>query len=417
VPIYAYKGVTGAGKTARGQVTAENARAARSKMRQDGVFLTEINEAAGSAGGAATTQDRDESTARRLNLKVSFGRRIPAIERAVATRQLATLVGAGIPLVEAMTALVQQLEHAYLKTVMGQARERVNEGASLADALEETEEFDKLYVSMIRAGEASGGLAPVLMRIADYLEETVRLTNKVGSILMYPAFMLLFTLVVVATLVTVVLPQITSLLASLDQELPFYTVWIMAGSEFARSWWWAMAMALVALYFGFRAIVATEAGRAGWDRMKLRMPIVGRIVRIVAIARFTRTLATLLSSGVGIIQSLDIARNVANNTVIANVIDDARNAVLEGAPLAVPLKNSGEFPPLVTTMVEVGERSGELEPMLDKVATTYDEQIETTVSGLTALLEPLLILVMVGIVLVIILATLMPLLQITNSLN
>jgi general secretion pathway protein F len=414
VPNYAYKGVTSAGKAARGQVTAENARAARSKMRDDGVFLTEITEA---VGAGAATNDLEEIASRRFNLNVSFGRRIPALERAIATRQLATLVGAGIPLVEALTALVEQLEHAYLKTVMGQVRERVNEGASLADALEETDEFDKLYVSMIRAGEASGGLSPVLLRIADYLEETVRLANKVGSILIYPAFMLIFTLVVVATLVTVVLPQITSLLASLDQELPFYTRWIMASSEFARSWWWAMALSLVALYFGFRALVATEKGRAGWDRLKLQLPVAGRLIRVVAIARFTRTLATLLSSGVGIIQSLDIARNVANNTVIADVIDTARKAILEGAPLAVPLKNSGEFPPLVTTMIEVGERSGELEPMLDKVAETYDEQVETTVSSLTALLEPLLILVMVGIVLVIILATLMPLLQITNSLN
>lgn len=414
MPIYAYKGVDAAGKTARGQLTAETARAARAKMRQDGVFLTEITEAgAGSSVSAASA----ESGGQRFSLDLSFSKRIPAAERAIATRQLATLVGAGIPLVEALTALVRQIEHSYLKTVMGQVRERVNEGASLADALEASQEFDNLYVSMIRAGEASGGLAAVLVRVADYLEDTVRLKNKVGSILVYPLFMLLFTTIVVATLVTVVLPQITSLLASLNQELPFYTRWIMNGSEFTRSWWWAMALGLVALFVVFRAIIATESGRSGWDKLVLRLPVIGRITRVVAIARFTRTLATLLSSGVGIIQALDISRNVANNTVIAKVIDLARTQVLEGAALAVPLRNSGEFPPLVTTMVEVGERSGELEPMLDKVAQTYDEQVETTVSGLTALLEPLLILVMVGIVLVIILATLMPLLQITNSLN
>lgn len=413
MPIYAYKGVTAAGKAARGQLTAESPRAARQKMRKDGIFLTEIAEA-GSGGGAPIDEDDASS---RFRIDFSFTRRIPALERAIATRQLATLVGAGIPLVEALTALVQQLEHAYLKTVMGEVRERVNEGASLADALEDTGEFDNLYVSMIRAGEATGGLAGVLIRIADYLEETVRMRNKVSSILVYPVFMLVFTLIVVATLVTVVLPQITSLLSTLDQELPFYTRWIMNASEFTRSWWWAMALGLLSLYMGFRAIIATEGGRAGWDRLTLRLPVIGRITRIVAIARFTRTLATLLSSGVGIVQALDISRNVANNTVIARVIESARRQILEGAPLAVPLRNSGEFPPLVTTMVEVGERSGELEPMLDKVATTYDEQVETTVSSLTALLEPLLILVMVGIVLVIIMATLMPLLQITNSLN
>ena len=414
MPIYAYKGMTAEGRTARGQLTADNVRAARAKMRQDGVFLTEITEA---GSGSAASGAGEELAGRRFSFDLSFTRRIPALERAIATRQLATLVGAGIPLVEALTALVQQLEHPHLKTVMGQVRERVNEGASLADAIDATGEFDNLYVSMIRAGEASGGLAGVLVRIADYLEETVRLKNKIGSILIYPLFMLVFTTIVVATLVTVVLPQITSLLASLDQDLPFYTRWIMSGSEFTRSWWWAMALGLVAVFALFRSIIATDSGRSGWDKLVLRMPVIGRITRVVAIARFTRTLATLLSSGVGIIQALDIARNVANNTVIANVIETARQQILEGAPLAVPLRNSGEFPPLVTTMVEVGERSGELEPMLDKVAMTYDEQVETTVSSLTALLEPLLILVMVGIVLVIILATLMPLLQITNSLN
>ena len=177
---------------------------------------------------------------RRLTLS-SF-QRISPLDLALVTRQAATLVGAGIPLVEALNAVVEQLEHAYLKTVMGQVRERVNEGAPLADALAETGEFDTLFVSMIRAGEASGGLAAVLVRIADHVENSVRLANKVGSILAYPAFMLVFTLIVVATLVTVVLPQITSLLTSMDQELPFYTRWIISGSDFARSYWWAMGL-------------------------------------------------------------------------------------------------------------------------------------------------------------------------------
>lgn len=413
MPVYAYKGVTPAGKSTRGQLSADNVRAARLRMRQDGIFLTEIAETNVQAGAS---KDASASARSRFNPSFSLGRRIPALERSVATRQLATLTGAGIPLVEAMSALVEQIEHSYLKSVMAQTRDRVNEGSSLADALQETGEFDNLYVSMIRAGEAGGNLDPVLRRIADYLEEQVRLQGKISSILMYPAFMLLFTGLVVVALVTWVLPQITGLLLSLDQDLPFYTIWVVSGSAFAREWWWALLLAAALAFSAFRVAIKTEHGRKLWDRAKLRLPVVGRIVRVVSIARFSRTLATLLAAGVGIVQSLEIARYVANNSVMSEVIDGARTAILEGASLALPLKNSGEFPPMVTTMIEVGERSGELESMLDKVATTYDEQVESTVAKLTSLIEPTLILVMVGIVLVIILATLMPLLQITNSL-
>jgi general secretion pathway protein F len=415
VPVYAYRGVTAAGKATRGQLNAETVRAARAKMRQDGIFLTEINETRQAA--AATSERSDEAISWHRRLNVSLGRRVPAMERAIATRQLSTLVGAGIPLVESLGALVEQIDHAYLKSVMSTVREKVNEGASLADALDGTGHFDTLYVSMIRAGEASGALGQVLARIADYLEDQVRLANKVLSILVYPIFMLIFTTLVVAVLVTVVLPQITGLLLSMSQELPFYTRWIIGLSEFTRSWWWAMALGVIAAYLGFRAIVRTERGGWIYDRALLRLPVLGRVNRVISIARFSRTLSTLLSAGVGIIQSLDIARHVAGNRSIAAVIDTARSGILEGATLGAPLRASGEFPAMVTTMIEVGERSGELEAMLAKVAETYEEQVETAVTRLTALLEPLLILVMVGIVFVIILATLMPLIQITTTMR
>ena len=184
-----------------------------------------------------------------------------------------------------------------------------------------------------------------------------------------------------------------------------------------RGWWWALALAFVGALFGLRAFRKTERGGILYDRLRLQLPIVGRLVRVLAIARLTRTLSTLLTSGVGIVKSLDIARFVANNAVIAEAVDAARTAIVEGAPLATPLRASGHFPTMVTTMIEVGEQSGELESMLAKVADTYDEQVENTITRLTALIEPLLILVMVGVVLVIILATLQPLLALTSSLN
>jgi len=409
VPVYSYKGVSDGGKSVKGTVSAENMRAARSRMRVDGVFLTQIKE---SKNSAESTNDASAS-----RFRFELPTRIPPLHLAVATRQLATLSSAGIPLVECLTALVEQIEHSTLKGVFAQIRDRVNEGSALADAIASTEKFDSLYTSMVRSGEASGALGPVLVRVADYLEEQVRLSSKLISIFVYPAVLLGFSLLVVAMLVTVVLPQITNLLLSMGQELPFYTRVVIGAADFARSWWWAMLGAVLLMVIAFRAYRRTENGRVAVDKVMLRLPLLGRVIRVVAIARFTRTLSSLLAAGVGIIQALDISRHVARNAVIEEAINNARSSVLEGASLAYPLRASGEFPPMVITMVEVGERAGDLEAMLAKVAETYDEQVETTVTRLTSLLEPLLILVMVGIVLFIMMATLMPLMSVTSSLQ
>jgi general secretion pathway protein F len=281
--------------------------------------------------------------------------------------------------------------------------------------MEEVGTFSTLYVSMVRAGEVGGTLDQVLVRLADYLESQARLRSKVGSVLIYPAVMFAFAMLVVAALVTVVLPRITDLLVSMNQELPIYTRVIISTSEFARSYWWAVLLFIAAAALALRAYAQTERGRTAFDRFKLSLPVLGRVNRVVSISRFARTLATLLTGGVPIVRALDIAEATANNTVIGRAIDAARTSIMEGAPLAKPLQASGEFPPLVTVMVDVGERSGELESMLAKIADTYDEQVETVVTRLTALLEPLLILVMVGIVLLIIMGTLVPLLQVMGA--
>jgi general secretion pathway protein F len=410
VPVYAYKGVTAAGKKTRGHLDADSARTARARLRRDGIFLTELAE------GGETAARSDSPN--RFAISLPSLSRVSALDLALATRQLSTLVGAGIPLVSALRALTDQSENAKLKNVLGQVRDRVNEGAALADAMAAGDGvFPDLYVGMVRAGEAGGALETVLERLADYLESQVRLRNKVSSIVIYPAMMFLFACVVVGILVTVVLPQITELLASLNQPLPFYTRWIISGSHFMRDFWWLIVAMAIAFAVAFRAVIRTERGRAAWDRFKLRVPVLGRLIRMLAISRFSRTLSTLLSGGLPITRALETASEVTGNTVLAAAIDAARTSITEGASVAAPLRASGEFPPMVTHMIEVGEQSGELESMLAKVSETYEEQVETTVTRLTALLEPILILIMVGIVLVIILATLVPLLQITTSLG
>jgi general secretion pathway protein F len=409
VPVYAYKGVNQAGKADKGTVSADSARSARAQMRANGIFLTEIAE---TDAGASTTP---KSGGSRFNVEFNLPTRIPPMERSMATRQLSTLVSAGVPLVEALNALVEQTEHRGLKGVFAHVRDKVNEGSSLADALVTTGKFDNLYVSMVRAGEASGALEAVLDRIADYLEDQVRLNNRVLSILTYPLFMLLFAVVVVGVMVTLVLPQITELLLAQDLELPWYTVMVIGSSDFLRGYWWLLILLGIAVGYGYRAVARTEGGRSTLDHFWLRFPVIGRVIRFLAIARFTRTLGSLLASSVNIVEALNIARHVSNNAVFEAAADTARESILEGSPLAVPLKACGQFPPMVTTMVEVGERSGDLEGMLIKVADTYEEQVETSVSRLTSLMEPILILVMVGIVGIIIMAVLMPMLQLTEN--
>ena len=408
MPVYAYKGVTRDGKAAKGFLDADTSRLARSRLRRDGIVLTEITE-------QSSTTSLEATTGRRFELP-SF-QRISPLDLALVTRQAATLIGAGIPLVQGLGALTEQTESPKLKSVLGQVRDQVNQGASFADALGQTASFPDLYVSMVNAGETGGALETVLERLADYLESQVRLRNKVSSILIYPAVMFGFAMIVVGMLVTVVLPQITDLLTSLNKELPWYTAAIIDLSNFARSWWWAIGIATGSFVVAFRAFTHTARGRAIYDRSLLKLPVIGKTVRLLAISRFSRTLSTLLAGGLPIVRALDTARDVTDNVVLGEAIDMARESITEGASIASPLRASGEFPPMVTHMIEVGERSGQLEAMLAKIADTYEEQVETTVTRLTALLEPFLILLMVGIVLVIILATLVPLLQVTTSLG
>jgi general secretion pathway protein F len=412
VPVYTYKGVTAAGKATRGFVDAESARTARARLRRQGIFLTEL---AASAGAARSAAGRTFSLPRGLSLESL--RPVSGTDLAIATRQLSTLIGAGIPLVEALGALTEQVESKRLKSIIGRVRDRVNEGTSLADAIAEAGPFGDLYVSMVRAGETGGALEQVLARLADYLEAQVRTRNRVLSIVLYPALMFFVAVGVVIVLVTVVLPQITQLLESLDRPLPFYTVAVIRLSELVREGWWAIGAVGVLAAIALRSALRTERGRRTFDGFKLRAPVFGRIVRQIAIARVTRTLSTLLAGGIPIVKALEISRHVASNAVIGEAVDRAKEAITEGSSVAAPLRASGQFPPLVTHMVDVGERSGELEAMLARVADTYDEQVENSVTRLTALLEPILILLMVGIVLVIILSTLVPMLEITSAIQ
>jgi general secretion pathway protein F len=325
------------------------------------------------------------------------------------------LVHAGIPLVEALNALVEQVEHDRLKRILSDVKQRVNEGASLADALAiHARVFTTLYVNMIRAGESSGALDVVLVRLADFTESQARLRSKVLGALTYPAAMGVVGSAIMLVLFAVVIPKITKIFEDTQVVLPWTTKLLIGFSSFVSNWWWALVLLAAAGVWGFLRWKDTPDGRGRWDRFKLTVPVFGRLIRTIAIGRFSRTLATLLKSGVPLLAAMDIVKNIVGNVRLAEVIEQARQAIQEGESIAAPLKRSGEFPPLVHHMVAIGERSGSLEEMLGNVADAYEDQVNTTVGALTSLMEPLMIVLMGAVVTFIVFSVLMPILQINT---
>ena len=405
MPVFQYKALTAAGKAVQGIREADSPKTLRTTLRREGMFLTEV----------VGEQQAKAQQAREVNVKRWVVGRVSAEDLAVVTRQLAVLVHAGIPLVEALTALVEQADKEKLKRVLGDVKQRVNEGASLADALAtHPRVFGELYVNMIRAGEHSGALEIVLVRLADFTESQARLRSKILGTMAYPALMMIIGSGVLAVLFTVVIPKVMKIFEDTKATLPWTTQVLIAFTTFVSRWWWAMLVVLALAVWGFLRWKRTPGGKARWHRFVLTVPIFGRLVRVVAIGRFARTLSTLLKSGVPLLTAMDIVRNVVGNVRLAEVIEQARDAIREGQSIAAPLKRSGEFPPLVHHMIAVGERSGALEEMLANVATAYEAQVDTTVTALTSLLEPLMIVMMGAVVGFIVFSVLMPILQINT---
>ena len=470
--VFEYRGlVVATGKQVHGVRDADNAKVLRATLKREGVLLTGASEEAKATKGSRNVQGG------------SLFARVSIADVAMMTRQLATLVVAGIPLVEAVSALTEQVDKIELKRVLTQVRDRLNEGTALAKALEpHPKVFSNLYVNMVAAGEASGTLELVLERLADFMENQTRLKGKVVAALAYPVLMSLIGTALISVMMVVVVPKVTSIFASLDRALPWYTSLLITISDIlasnqllgavamgvtvnltrralatppppppgasasqraaSKNTGWVIgaissAVILVMLAFAVESIsayavgmflglvagfilsrlfayVATPTGKVWKDTMLLRMPIFGTLLRMLAVSRFSRTLATLLRSGVPLLKAMEIVKNVLDNAKLEKVIDNAAGSIREGESIAGPLKRSGDFPPIVTHMIAVGEKSGELEAMLENVAKAYDTQVETRVAALTSLLEPLMIVIMGGAVGFIAFAILMPLIQMND---
>jgi general secretion pathway protein F len=404
MPVYSYAGLSPDGKNVTGIIDADSPRAARLKLRRTGVFPTSLSE-------TREVESRPRAT-RSLS---SLFERVGPQEVAVMTRQLSTLVSAGLPLVDCLSALIDQVDSERLKSMLTQTRESVNEGRSLADALaEHPKVFTDLYVNMVRAGEASGALDVVLLRLADYTESAARLRSKLRSALTYPAVMLVVGSAILFFLLSYVVPKITRIFTESKQVLPLPTRILMAFSGMLSTWWPLFVVLLALAGIGFRYYVRTEAGRQRYDRWVLRLPVFGKLLQKIAVARFSRTLSTLLQSGIGLLPSLDIVKNIVDNRVLYDATEAARDAIREGQSIAPPLKKSGIFPPLMIHMIAVGERSGQLEEMLFKTAETYEAEVDSTISALTTLLEPAMIVFMGGMVTFIVLSILLPIFQMSQ---
>jgi general secretion pathway protein F len=401
-PIYDYKALNPSGKSSKGIIEADSQKTARSKLKKQGLMVTSIV----------------EKTAAKPSTSAGipfFSGRVSAQEVALMTRQLASLIKANIPLVEALSALVDQTENEKLKVILSQVRQDVNEGSSLAKATgAHPRAFDTIFVNMIEAGESSGTLSLVLIRLADLKEAQMRLRSKVISGMTYPALMMFVAFGLMLAIFTFVIPKLTKIFDSMNKPVPALTKFLMSVSDAIVGYWYAFIALGFFIVWLFKRYISTETGRAKWDALTLKFPIAGPLVRMVAVTRFSSTMSTLLGSGVPILTSMAIARNLVGNVPIAKAISNARENITEGQSIAEPLKRSGEFPPMMIHMISIGEKTGELPSMLKNVAETYEEQVNTKIDAMTSLLEPLMIVGMGGAVGFIVMSVFMPLMEIMN---
>ncbi|MCB0308404.1 MAG: type II secretion system inner membrane protein GspF [Bdellovibrionales bacterium] len=405
MPIYEYKALNTTGKTVKGVVNATNPTEAKTKLKRDGLYITEIQEAQSSEGDSVPGNIR-------------FSKKVSVQELAVMTRQLSTLVGAGIPLVESLTALTEQVENVKLKKILSEIREKVNEGSTMASAMKpHAKVFSDLYINMIHAGESSGALETVLDRLADYIENQSKLKGKVLSAMAYPSIMVIVGIVALLIIFTFIIPKIVTLYKDLKQALPVPTQIMIGISKVFTSYWYIGLSIIVISFLSIRAYLKTKNGKYNYHRFLLRMPIFGGMFQMVAITRFASTLSTLLSSGVPILAALDIVKNVLENEVLTKVVQNVRNNVSEGDSISEPLRRSGEFPPMVVHMIAVGEKTGEVESMLGKVAQTYNNQLEAKISTLTSLIEPLMIVAMAIVIGFVVFSVMLPILNMGQALK
>lgn len=400
--VYEYVALDVKGHERKGFADAPGISLARQQLRAEGIYPVEIHQA------------RENKTSAWSNvLEIGFLQKVSAKEIAIFTRQLSTLLGAGIPLVPSFSVLLAQTRNPLLQKILAQIRADLNEGKSLtAGMVNFPRVFPPFYINMVKAGEASGAINLVLERLADFSENQQALMSKIRSALAYPLIMLIVGSMVIFLLMSFVVPKITGIFTDMKQTLPLITIILITVSNFLKAFWWLIILLILAGIAAFKYLMAgTEAGRRFWDAFRLKAPVWGSVNLKIAIARFSRTLATLLQSGVPLLAAMEIVHNVVNNLVIGEAIVRVAKDVEEGQSLAVPLAASGLFPPMVTEMIAVGEQTGSLETMLNRIAVAYETEVQSDIMVMTSLLEPIMILVMGLVVGFIVVSILLPIFE------
>jgi type IV pilus assembly protein PilC len=424
MPKYTYVALDARGAETKGEIDADNQTSALSRIREKGLFPTSVAEASATAPRAGkTSKSKGKSSSsglkKELKLPVLFTK-VKTKELMVFTRQLATLVDAGLPLVRSLQVLEKQEKNPGLKKALAEMSDSIQSGSTFAEALAQHPKiYNKLYVNMAKAGEIGGVLDQVLLRLAEFMEKAQKIKNKVVGAMVYPMVVLFMALGILTFLMIVIIPKFKEIFSELleGQALPGLTQFVMGASDLMTKRLPYLVVGIIALVFLIKLGAKTKKGSYLLDQLKLVVPVFGNLIRKTVVGRFTRTLGTLMSSGVPVLQALNIVRDTAGNEVIAKAVNQIHDAVKEGENMAPPIEASGVFPPMVVSMVQVGEETGELPEMLMKIADSYDDEVDNAVAGLTSVIEPLLIVFLAVIVGTIVIALFLPLISIIGNLS
>ena len=400
MPVFEYKGRTLAGATVAGELQAKDRKELERMLRSRRILVSQVNKKA-------------------AEIKLSFGsKRVSKLDISRFTRQFATMIGAGLPMVQCLEILSAQSERPEMKRIISEVRESVSSGTTLSEALaRHRKAFDELYTNMVEAGEIGGALDTILVRLANYREKADALVRKVKGALVYPTVVVIVAIGVTAAMLTFIVPVFAKMFSGLGAELPAPTQVVLGISGFLQNYFWVLIGGIIGSVVGFRFWVKTEGGRLTFDKFMLKTPMFGTLIRKSAVARFTRTLGTLLQSGVSILDALDITAKTAGNKVIQVAIRKSVVAIAEGDTITGPLKETGVFPPMVTQMIHVGEKTGGLDDMLGKIADFYDEEVDAAVSALTSIIEPVIIVLMGIVIGGILIAMYMPMFDIIGKIS
>jgi type IV pilus assembly protein PilC len=399
MPVYDYKGKTLGGKQVQGELKAKNRPELERLLRSNKILVQSISK-------------------KPSQIKIRIGSGIKKIDISRFTRQFATMISAGLPMVQCLEIMASQMESPEFRKVINEVKESVQSGSTLSEAMSRHKKaFDDLYVNMVEAGEVGGALDTILVRLALYREKADKLVRKVKGAMVYPVVVMVVAIGVTFAMLRFIVPVFAKMFSGLNAELPAPTRFVLGVSNFLRDQGLFLIVGLAGLIVAYKLFVKRPAGRLAVDKFKLRMPLLGDLLRKSSVSRFTRTLATLLSSGVSILDALNITARTSGNMVLQNAIKQAMISIAEGETITAPLKDSGVFPPMVTQMISVGEKTGGLDEMLTKIADFYDEEVDAAVAALTSIIEPVIIVFMGGMIGAILIAMYLPMFDIVGKIN